>query len=296
MELAKMTGMTPPEFTLSGRWLDWPPIMRRPTMRRALWMGMRRSQRSTKTMKATTATMPTSQQQHREEGERAPGVGLDLLISSPTPRGRPATMPAKISRLMPLPMPRSVICSPSHMMKAVPVVSVRMVIRLKPMPGCSTRPCCGENRGNADRLQRGQDHGHVAGPLRDLASSQFAFLLDARQGLIDHRQQLEDDRRRDVRHNAQREDGHAAQVAAAEQIHQAQGGTALHVEHLFELRAVDARRGDVRAQPVNGQDAEREQNPLAQVGNPEDIEKLLKHNWVSASGVAAGKKSGSSPS
>ena len=43
MELAKMTGMTPPELTLSGRWLDWPPIMRRPTMRRALWMGMRRS-------------------------------------------------------------------------------------------------------------------------------------------------------------------------------------------------------------------------------------------------------------
>ena len=29
---------------------------------------------------------------------------------------------------MPLPMPRSVICSPSHMMKAVPVVSVSMVI------------------------------------------------------------------------------------------------------------------------------------------------------------------------
>ena len=57
-----------------------------------------------------------------------------------TPRGRPATMPAKISRLMPLPMPRSVICSPSHMMKAVPVVSVSTVIMTKPMPGCSTMP------------------------------------------------------------------------------------------------------------------------------------------------------------
>jgi hypothetical protein len=30
---------------------------------------------------------------------------------------------------MPLPMPRSVICSPSHMMKAVPVVSEIMVMR-----------------------------------------------------------------------------------------------------------------------------------------------------------------------
>ena len=31
-------------------------------------------------------------------------------------------MPAKMISDMPLPMPRSVICSPSHMMKAVPVV------------------------------------------------------------------------------------------------------------------------------------------------------------------------------
>ena len=29
-----------------------------------------------------------------------------------------------MSRLIPLPMPRSVICSPSHMMKAVPAVRV----------------------------------------------------------------------------------------------------------------------------------------------------------------------------
>jgi hypothetical protein len=80
MELAKMTGMTPPEFTFSGRWLDWPPIMRRPTMRRALWMGMRRSERSTKTMNATTAIIIASKSSNCHDGERAPGVGLDLLI------------------------------------------------------------------------------------------------------------------------------------------------------------------------------------------------------------------------
>ena len=59
MELAKMTGMTPPELTLSGRCVDWPPIILRPTMRLAYCTGMRRSERSTKTMKATTAIMPT---------------------------------------------------------------------------------------------------------------------------------------------------------------------------------------------------------------------------------------------
>ena len=59
MELAKMTGITPPELTLSGRCVDWPPIILRPTMRLAYCTGMRRSERSTKTMKATTAIMPT---------------------------------------------------------------------------------------------------------------------------------------------------------------------------------------------------------------------------------------------
>ena len=47
-------------------------------------------------------------------------------------------MPAKMMSEMPLPMPRSVICSPSHMMKIVPVVSVRTVMRRKPQPGCGT--------------------------------------------------------------------------------------------------------------------------------------------------------------
>ena len=35
-------------------------------------------------------------------------------------------------------MPRSVICSPSHMMNAVPVVSVSMVVKKKSGPGCGT--------------------------------------------------------------------------------------------------------------------------------------------------------------
>jgi hypothetical protein len=47
-------------------------------------------------------------------------------------------MPAKMISEMPLPMPRSVICSPSHMMKAVPVVSDRMVNKRKPQPGLAT--------------------------------------------------------------------------------------------------------------------------------------------------------------
>ena len=55
-----------------------------------------------------------------------------------TPLGSLTTIPAKMINEMPLPMPRSEICSPSHMMNAVPVVSVITVINWNPMPGWST--------------------------------------------------------------------------------------------------------------------------------------------------------------
>src|SRR5882757_6951091 len=54
-ELAKIGGMTPPEFTRNGRYDDCPPITLRPTTRLAYCTGMRRWPPSTKTMKATTA-------------------------------------------------------------------------------------------------------------------------------------------------------------------------------------------------------------------------------------------------
>jgi len=46
--------------------------------------------------------------------------------------------PMKMIMDMPLPMPRSVICSPSHITKMVPAVMVMAVISLKPKPGLGT--------------------------------------------------------------------------------------------------------------------------------------------------------------
>jgi len=48
------------------------------------------------------------------------------------------TIPAKMIREMPFPIPFSEICSPIHMMREVPAVSVNMVKRRKPHPGCGT--------------------------------------------------------------------------------------------------------------------------------------------------------------
>ena len=51
-----------------------------------------------------------------------------------------ATMPPKMISEMPFPIPNSDICSPSHMMKAVPAVMDIIVIKRKLMPGLSTTP------------------------------------------------------------------------------------------------------------------------------------------------------------
>ena len=76
-------------------------------------------------------------------------------------------MPVKMISDMPLPMPRSLICSPSHMMNAVPVVSEMMVRNTKPKPGLITIPCrIGlQTLRDAERLQNRKDDGQVAGPL-----------------------------------------------------------------------------------------------------------------------------------
>ncbi len=47
-------------------------------------------------------------------------------------------MPAKMISETPLPMPREVICSPSHIRNIVPPVSVTTVEIWKKMPGSST--------------------------------------------------------------------------------------------------------------------------------------------------------------
>ena len=52
--------------------------------------------------------------------------------------GSSATMPAKMISEMPLPTPRAVICSPSHIRKTVPPTSVITAVIRKNQPGSTT--------------------------------------------------------------------------------------------------------------------------------------------------------------
>ena len=69
----------------------------------------------------------------RSKAVMSPARALENMRTAAS--GMSVTIPAKIISEMPLPIPRSVICSPSHMMNAVPVVRVRIVMNRKNQPG-----------------------------------------------------------------------------------------------------------------------------------------------------------------
>ena len=109
-----------------------PPYIFRPTTRLAYCTGILRWARSISTIAPTTITANTM---------NSNAVMIDMLPVRRSwnvftrARGRPTTMPAKMINEMPLPTPRSVICSPSHITNAVPVVSVSTVMKRKAQPG-----------------------------------------------------------------------------------------------------------------------------------------------------------------
>ena len=159
----------------------------------------------------------------------ASGVGADAEVGClrrawPIASGMRATMPARMISEMPLPRPYSSICSPSHIRKTQPAVRQAMPMTQKrrtcphrsaaaPASGCVLVHV----REPEDRLDDAQRDRRVARPLLDLLAAGLAFLLQLFQRRDDGRQELEDDRGRDVRHDAQAEDRALREVAAGEE-------------------------------------------------------------------------------
>ena len=76
--------------------------------------------------KTTATTTPTAM-----IGKNSRSI-VPPLIHAVMPLGAYARIDAKIRSEMPLPMPRFVICSPIHMRRTQPAVSVRMMITSRP--------------------------------------------------------------------------------------------------------------------------------------------------------------------
>jgi hypothetical protein len=99
---------------------------------------MRRWPLSTNTQKAVTAPIRISRMI-----ANAGFISPERTCSSvpPIAEGRPAMMPERMIIEIPLPMPRSVICSPSHIRNMVPAVSVSTAGSTKlNVPGLMTTP------------------------------------------------------------------------------------------------------------------------------------------------------------
>ena len=174
----------------------------RAIVRCGIWISTRRAAIVTATTAATTPTMMMTS----TSSENAPiAPVLTNLNVEKMPGQMRSTIEKKIIKLAPLPMPRSVICSPSHMTKIAPVVRKNVIGTRNAKPGFATAPGSdfGEDR-EAPRLHGGEHHRRVARPLVDLFPALFVLrhLVDLRHhGLRD----LLEDARRDVRHDAERE-------------------------------------------------------------------------------------------
>src|SRR6185312_12711812 len=135
----------------------------------------------------------------------------------------------------------------------------------------------GERKTDEEALHDTQRDRDVTRPLRDLAAAEFAFFLQLGQRLIDDSQQLEDDRRRDVRHDAESENRQLAQVAAGKQVKQTKRGARVLVEEVRQRVRIDAGCRNVRAQTIDREHGKRERNAIAKVFDLENVEKFLEH-------------------
>jgi hypothetical protein len=136
-ELAKMTGMTPAWFTFSGRNCRVPPYTRRPRTCLADCVGMRRCplvMAITATTTATNRTIIKISFSKPMSPVPAPSVNSDFLRTVWPPEvsnsrlwvadGMRPMIPAMMMSEIPLPIPYSSICSPSHIRNMVPTVTV----------------------------------------------------------------------------------------------------------------------------------------------------------------------------
>ena len=95
---------------------------------------------------------------------------------------------------------------------------------------------------NTERLRDTEADRQIPSPLGDLAAPEFAFFLELFEGRNDHRQQLQNDGRRDIRHDAQGENGQTPDVAAREEIEKAEDRSLRAGEKLVPAVNVDSGR------------------------------------------------------
>ena len=217
-----MTGMTPAWLTLSGMYVELPPNILRPTIRRAYCTGIRRCACSMKMTAAMitspiTTTMPkTHQPLLLLDRPQASREGRDDLGED---QDRHAVADAALGDQLAEPHDHGGAGGhgDDHDQEGRGAVVVQQRARSQP---CEQVAGAGQ-RDDAGRLQQRQAERQVAGVLGDLGLAGLALLLEGLQPRDHHDEQLQDDARRDVGHDPEREDRQLEQRAAGEQVDQA---------------------------------------------------------------------------
>ena len=266
---AKIGGMTLAVLILSGRcersaWI-WP----RAVWRLGYWIRTRRWARSMKQMNRTRTSASAST---RHDDQRSSEPVRPLSNTWAIAFGSSATMPAMMISETPLPMPRLVICSPSHIRNMVPPTRLidggdaEQHARVDAPPSRPARAPAFEADGDEIALDRAEEDGAVARILVDLLAAALALFLERGERRRHRSRQLHDDRGGDVGHHAERDQAHPLQAAAREHVEEVEHAAPGGVEQGAERARIDARQRHEAEQPEDDQRAQREPEPLLEVG------------------------------
>ena len=119
---------------------------------------------------------------------------------------------------------------------------------------------------NAPSLKHRQKHCAVTGVLVQLLAALIAFFLQLFKLRHHRRQQLHDDRRRDIGHDPQRKNAHPADRTTGEHVQNAADARARIFHELAQLGAINAGNRNVGAKTVDHQQTNGEKYPLAKIG------------------------------
>ena len=138
--------------------------------------------------------------------------------------------------------------------------------------------------GQRDRrrgLEDAQEDRQITRVLRQLRLSGLTFLVEVIETRDDDPQKLDDDRRGDVGHDAQREDRQLQQSTTREQVHEVKqrGLRLLRHTALHSLR-VDAGCRNERTQPERGHDEQGKEQLPTQVGGTERLGKCTEQGFL----------------
>ena len=115
-------------------------------------------------------------------------------------------------------------------------------------------------------LHQRDHHRQVARVLVELLAPRFAFLAQRLPRSVNGPANLNDDRRRDVRHDAERDDAEARERAAGEGVKDVEDSAALRGIELGHRRGVDSGHRHERQQAEQDQRPDREPQPLLELG------------------------------